>query len=294
MRDARYDIGDVIGRGGCATVYEAFDRLAMRHVALKVLDDPDPIALKRLEREARSVRAISHPNVCPMLDQGRLDDGQAYVAMELLHGETLRSYLKERGQLEPDEAIEIAVQMLAGLEAAHALGVVHRDVKPENVFLEWQDTGHVCVKLLDFGICRRVGDRLDEKTLTLTGCVVGTPGYFAPEQAFGERGVDPRTDLFSVGLVLYEAITGSPAFGNTDTTQLAVQLTRRLPSIRSLTSRALDRVIAMATEPNARSRYACAAKFQHELLEARTSLRRENMQRSGTVRVPGAPRRHVA
>jgi eukaryotic-like serine/threonine-protein kinase len=275
IADARFRVGAVIGEGGHATVYEAFDRVTSQLVALKVLHERDEVAVARLEREARSLAAIRHPNVCAVLDCGRLDNGLSFVAMELLHGETLRSYLEARGRLDADEAIELGVQILAGLEAAHERGVVHRDIKPENVFLERREGAPVRVKLIDFGICRRKA--VDERTLTLAGCIVGTPGYWAPEQAFGERHFDARTDLFAVGLVLYEVMTGRKAYERNNTQELARQLTRPLPSIRAVPSPAVASVIRMATEPDPRARYASASRFQHDLLVARTELRRERV-----------------
>jgi eukaryotic-like serine/threonine-protein kinase len=283
----RYEIGDVIGRGGNAIVYEAVDRQTMMRVALKVLDSLDHraergVAIARLEREGRLARAINHPNVCKTLDCGVLEDGRPFVAMELLEGETLRTYLSRRGgRLNPERAIAIGSQILAGLDAAHELRVVHRDIKPENIFIEWkgdQGSQPLSVKILDFGVCRRVLDPLDDRTLTLVGCVVGTPGYLAPEQAYGERALDPRVDIFAVGLILFEALSGRAAYLSRQTTELSRALAQRLPSLRSLSTsipRVLERVIEQATEPEPRMRYATAAKFQHDLLEARTAIRRE-------------------
>src|SRR5262249_5732514 len=156
------------GRGGSAVVYAAFDRGRARYVALKVLDDAardDEIAIARLEREARTGYAVQHPNVCRTYEHGRLDDGRPALTMELLRGETVRERLHRCRALPAEEAIEIAVQTLAGLDAAHRRGVIHRDVKPENVFLsvDLERPGDLRVKLLDFGVCRWLSSALDEQ-----------------------------------------------------------------------------------------------------------------------------------
>jgi eukaryotic-like serine/threonine-protein kinase len=282
IRDSRFEIRGLLGHGGCGVVHEAFDRHSKRLVALKVLVDgaTDPAAMARLVREARVVNAINHPNVCPVVASGVLDNGRHYIATELLRGETLRDYLHRRGALSPEEAIEIGVQILSGLDAAHAVGVVHRDVKPENVFVTWMgDQAPACIKLLDFGLCRREGHALDEKTLTIAGCIVGTPGYLAPEQVRGDRTIDPSVDLFAVGLILFEALTGRRALGGGTPIELITHLlSKPIPAVRTYRPEvplSLDRIIAHATERDTQARYTSAAHFQHELLEARTAFRRE-------------------
>jgi eukaryotic-like serine/threonine-protein kinase len=279
---SRYKVGQVIGRGGYAMVYDAIDRETRHRVALKVLMDEavDDVAIARLEREGRAATSINHPNVCRTIDYGLLADNRPYVAMELLEGESLRAYLRRRGKLDLEEALEIAIQTLAGLEAVHNVGVVHRDVKPENVFISWAEGDRLpTVKLLDFGNCRVIVDPND-KTLTVTGCVVGTPGYLAPEQAFGERDLDTRVDLFAVGLILFEMLTGRQAFLGRTTAELAVDFSSRLPPLCSLryVPAALERIVTHATEQEPSMRYASAASFQHDLLEARTVIRREAMR----------------
>lgn len=290
--DCRYEVGQVIGRGGYALVYEAVDRHTMRPVALKVLAEEamDDVAIARLEREGRAALGIDHPNVCATLDYGLLADNRPYVAMELLAGESLRTYLQRRGKLDFDETIAISLQMLSGLEEVHRRGVVHRDVKPENVFIAWDaDLTIPTVKMLDFGNCRSLKDPLDGRTLTMTGCVVGTPGYLAPERAFGERTADPRVDLFAVGLIMFEMLVGRPAFQGKTTAELALDFASRLPPLRSLrfVPAALERIVARATEQEPSLRYASAADFIRDLTEARATL----VQAAGRIAAPGSYRR---
>jgi serine/threonine-protein kinase len=274
-----YRVGRVLGQGGNAIVYDAVDRRTNQRVALKVLTSghADRLAAARLGREARTGGAIRHPNVCATLDAGVLDDGRAFVAMERLEGESLRHLLLRDGRLEPEQVLEIGVQILAGLQAAHDLGVLHRDVKPENVFLHREDGQRVTVKLLDFGACRMMDHTLDSQTLTLTGFVVGTPGYLAPEQAYGDRVLGASADLFAVGLILFEVLTGRPGFLGRTNAELMDGVRVRVPRVaRYRTVHALlDAIVAKATEPDARDRYGSAAEMMHDLLEARTAMRHE-------------------
>jgi eukaryotic-like serine/threonine-protein kinase len=307
-RDERFEVAGLLGRGGCAVVFKAFDRWLGRDVALKVLqeDRMNEVAVARLEREARAAIAINHPNVCSTFDHGVLADGRPFVTLELLEGETLRQRLARTEQLDTEVAIEIAVQVLAGLDAAHETGLVHRDIKPENIFIT-KDGDRLLVKVVDFGVCRSAIDPVDQKTLTCAGYVVGTPGYLAPEQVYGERTVDPRADVFAVGLILFEMLSGRAAFQGDNPMELALALAQRVPSLSEVMGRKvsllLDRVVAQATEHEPSWRYPTAAMFLHDLLEVRTALRRDGYRRvvSGsaayamTVEVEwGAPTRQVS
>ena len=292
----RYEVVGEIARGGCGAVYEAIDLDHGQLIALKILssNSMDRAAAARFEREARVAGAIHHPNVCAVTDAGTLEDGSPFLVMERLYGETLRTYMSRTGRLDPDEAIELAVQMLSGLEAAHALGIVHRDMKPENVFIVRARTGSLpLVKLLDFGMCRRKAtQRRDDHTLTRVGTVVGTPEYMAPEQASGLRDFDLRIDLYAVGVILYEMLTGTRAFSGADARAVLVSvLARQLPSVRALrpdVPLVLDRIVARAVERDPRARYFAAAELQHDLLNARTTLRRQRAVRAqARARVQG-------
>ncbi len=273
-------------------MYEADDLRLGRRVALKMVKSTarDVQANARLAREARAGAAIHHPNVCGISDGGHLEDGRPYLVMERLQGETLSACLRRVGHLAPDHAIDIALQLLSALGAAHALGVVHRDVKPDNVFLVPRNGCGPLVKLLDFGMCRRTATPAkDDVTLTRAGQVVGTPEYMSPEQVSGKRHFDARIDLYAVGVILYEALSGQRAFPGKDAREVVVSvLVRSLPPLRSLVPEVplfLDRIVARAMERDAAVRYATASEFQADLLEAKNDLQARRVrahQDSGT------------
>ena len=289
----RYALQREIGRGGCAVVYEAHDLRLGRLVALKLVKETarDVQANARLAREARAGAAIHHPNVCGLSDAGYLEDGRPYLVMERLQGETLTQCLRRMGRLTPEDAIDIALQLLSALDAAHALHIVHRDVKPDNVFLVPRHGCGPLVKLLDFGMCRRAAPTLrDDATLTRAGQVVGTPEYMSPEQVSGKRQFDARIDLYAVGVILYEALSGQRAFPGKDAREVVVSvLVRKLPPLRSLRPEiplVIDRIVARAMEREASIRYSSAAEFQGDLLQAKAALNSRNLRGVQTGRHP--------
>ncbi|MGH2677743.1 MAG: Stk1 family PASTA domain-containing Ser/Thr kinase [Actinomycetota bacterium] len=201
----RYEIESTLGEGGMARVYRGTDGVLGRPVAIKVLADRyanDDTFVTRFRREAQAAAALNHPNVVSVFDTG--DDGQAhYIVMEYVPGHTLADVLKREGPLDPDRAARIAENVATALQAAHERGLVHRDVKPGNVMIDPQGR----TKVMDFGIARAATD----DTLTQTGAVLGTAAYLSPEQARGDP-VDARSDIYSLGCVLYEMLTGRPPF----------------------------------------------------------------------------------
>jgi serine/threonine-protein kinase len=205
----RYALGPCIGAGGMGVVYQAHDRQLSRTVALKLLP-PDRTssqrAIARFEREALAAARIGHPNIVRVLDFGRDDESSVYLAMEQLSGETLDQRLADRGTLPVSTAIAIHLQLLDALAAAHEAGILHRDVKPSNVFLTELGDGSFLVKLLDFGIAY-MAEEPGQPKLTVTGVNLGTPAYMAPERLDGKV-ADERTDLYSVGVCLYESLCG--------------------------------------------------------------------------------------
>ncbi len=211
-----YEILELIGAGGWSRVYKARQKDGQRIVAIKVLHSHllfDRESVTRFEREAKSGVSLSHPNICQVFDYDRLESGQPYIIMEYLKGESLSSLLKRKGKLSEKDAVPIFVACLNGLQEAHDNGIVHRDVKPANIFVldgtSNNGGSHPDVKLLDFGMAKIiVGVQPD---LTLTGTAFGTVQYMSPEQVLGNP-IDGRSDLYSLGCVMYETLTGKKVF----------------------------------------------------------------------------------
>jgi eukaryotic-like serine/threonine-protein kinase len=247
----RYELREVVGAGGVARVHRAIDHHLERDVAIKVLDDQqarsaDPSGRDRFLREARSAARLQHPHLVTVYDAGE-DAGELFLVMELVDGQSLAAIIGQRAPLPVDEAVSITVQILDGLSAVHADGVIHRDVKPSNVLVD----GAGRVLLTDFGIAKRLDDI--EENLTSAGMVVGTPTYLAPEQAAGER-LGIATDVYLVGLVLDEMLTGTRPAGSTLDPRRA----------RSDVPAAVADAVVRATDPDPRRRFGSA----QEMIEA--------------------------
>ncbi|MCA9575087.1 MAG: serine/threonine-protein kinase [Polyangiales bacterium] len=211
LLDGRFEIEKLLGSGGMAHVYRARDTQLGTLVALKLLKDAiadNAEAAARLRREAELLSRFAHPAIVGIEHVGRLADGRIYLAMEYLLGETLGQRMRARKRLSQVELTPILAGAVAGLSVAHAGGVVHRDLKPDNIFLQALPDGSTQVKLLDFGISKHVG----HERLTRTGQVLGTPRYMAPEQLAAEKNLDARVDTYALGVILYEALSGNPPF----------------------------------------------------------------------------------
>jgi len=254
----RYVLGEVLGTGGMATVWRATDEVLGREVAVKVLSPQyaaDSGFLARFEREARHAARLSHPRLVTVFDCG-VDNGTAFIVMELVAGPTLRQVLDDKGMLPPGQAVGVAAAVCEALEVAHAAGLVHRDIKPANIVISGGD-----VKVLDFGIARADGVPGGTRTLG----VLGTAAYLSPEQASGGT-AGPQSDLYSLGCVLFEMLTGTAPF----TADSAVGLAYRHvhddpgpPSVRRPgVPRQLDWITAqlLAKDPSARPPTAAAAR----------------------------------
>jgi hypothetical protein len=210
----RYEVRRALGSGGMGVVYEAENTWTRRRVALKVLPPDratDPMVVERFMREARTTASLRHPNVVDVLDMGQDPaDGSLFIVQELLRGEDLRAFLEREGPVDERRARELIVPALRGLAAAHAAGIVHRDIKPANLFLARGPEGETVIKVIDFGIAREAAG--DARHRTETGVTIGTPAYMAPEQLRAQKDVGPAADVWSVGVVLHELLTGDTPY----------------------------------------------------------------------------------
>jgi len=215
----KYRLLAQLGEGGMGTVYRAEHVVLGSPAAIKILlpqFTQDPVVVDRFFQEARAASAIRHAGIVEVFDFGRLPTGQAYIAMELLRGEELSSFLARRGALDASLAVQIAMQMLAALNATHVVGVIHRDLKPDNIFLvpDPGAPGAIRVKILDFGIAKLTGRSLagQPRRPRTKNLILGTPAYMAPEQCRGGTELDARADLYAAGCLLFELLTGRPPF----------------------------------------------------------------------------------
>ena len=264
----RYDIEELLGSGGMGVVYRAFDREVGETVAIKALRPDlggiDPTLLERFKQELRLARRITHRNVVRTYDLGEVD-GVYYITMELVRGTTVAVLIREAGKLDVPATLTIGKQVCRALEVAHEEGVIHRDVKPQNLLVD--QSGFL--KVMDFGIARLARHHAEPgQGLTAAGVVVGTPQYMAPEQLFGEP-VDGRADLYSTGAVLFECVTGRPVF---EAPSLVALLARHLedvaPDPRRLNGEipeSLARVILRALARKPQDRWPTASQFLHAL-----------------------------
>ena len=269
LLDGRYRVEAHLAHGGMATVYLGTDTRLDRTVALKIMHAElasDEEFVRRFVAEARSVARLSHPNVVAVYDQGA-DGRTLYLAMEYVPGRTLRDLLTERSALRPREALDILEGVLAGLAAAHAAGIAHRDVKPENVLLGDNHS----IKVADFGLARL----LSEATHTKSGLLIGTAAYLAPEQVAGGR-TDFRADVYAAGIMLFELLTGrQPYTGDTPLTVAYRHVNEVVPAPSSLVPGlppALDSLVALATSRDPELRPADAGQFLRAITGARHGL----------------------
>ena len=258
----RYEVGRLLGAGGMAEVFEGRDRLLARRVAIKVLQAQfarDPSFLIRFKREAQAAASLSHPNIVGVYDTGT-EDGTHFIVMEFVDGRTLKEVIRTEGPLYPERAAEICADVCSALVAAHARGLIHRDIKPGNVML----TPEGKVKVMDFGIARAT----TSETITQTAAVIGTAQYISPEQAQGQT-VDYRSDLYSLGCCLYEMLTGTVPFTGATPVAIAYRHVREDPTPPRMLNPDVPAPLeaiclkAMAKLPD--NRYQTAAEFHDDL-----------------------------
>ena len=258
---ARYRIEQPLGQGGMASVYLAHDEELDRPVALKILADNlagDATFRDRFEREARLAARLSHPNVVRVFDVGE-SEGRPFIVMEYIEGDTLADELARHGALEPVRAVELALQICSGLEAAHASGLVHRDVKPRNLLLRPDGV----LKIADFGIARAA----ESTRLTEIGTILGTAAYLAPEQAEGLEAT-PAADLYSVGAVLYKLLTGRVPYAATSLVELLARQHAGPPAPIGGVPVALELAVLRCLEPDPADRPPSAGALAAELTAA--------------------------
>ena len=276
----RYALRDVVGTGGMSVVYRAWDLQEGRIVAVKVLRSEfagDEQFAAQFANEAHAAQQMHHPNIVDIYGLGQ-DGDTRYIAMQFVEGVTLKEMIRQEGRIAPRRAVTMAIRILAAVDHAHRNHIIHRDIKPQNIIVD----ADYNVKVTDFGIARRIGK--DAAAIDPGTNILGSVHYFSPEQAQG-RVADEKSDLYSVGVVLYEMLTGQVPFDGEDARTVALKHVREMPPVPSAVQKgispALDEVIARALSKDAASRYQTAAEMAADLKRALVR------PRGGFVRVPG-------
>jgi serine/threonine protein kinase len=272
--DGKYRLDEHLGGGGMGTVYRATHLLIERAVAVKVLSQRfvgDETAQQRFRREARASGRMQHPNAVMVNDFGATEDGWLYIVMELLEGQTLRDLLAREAPLDPARAVSFMLQACAAVGAAHDAGLIHRDLKPANIFIEQRPNLAAVVKVLDFGVAKFAVEEHDDdyKTLTQVGAIIGTPRYMSPEQCSGAAPLTPASDVYSLGIILYEMLTGAVPFSADTPLAVAFKQVSEPPrpprEIVASTPVEIERVVLHALAKNPAERPADANEFRREL-----------------------------
>ena len=280
--DDKYLIEERLGAGGMGAVYRARHLSMDRPVAIKVLHQrlvEDEAARVRFHIEARAAVMLQHSNAVSVSDFGQTSEGCVYIVMELLEGRTLREILNREAPLETARAVSLMLQASDAVAAAHEAGIIHRDLKPANILVTQSADQPAIVKVLDFGIAKLAADKLDDDddatTLVQQSSVIGTPRYMAPEQSNGS-GLTPAADVYSLGVILYEMLTGMAPFTGTTRAEIAQKHANDLPhsprEIVAAIPEDVERVVLHALEKQPTERAANAREFRHELLETAERL----------------------
>lgn len=270
--DGKYFVEKLVGQGGMGNVYKARHLHMDTTVAIKILHPhlvTDATSVERFRREARAALAVDHPNAIKVMDFGVSNGQTVYLVMEFLEGQSLREIIKKNGAISPARTVEIAKQICGALEAAHAKNIIHRDMKPDNIILLNPGTPQEVVKVLDFSIAKL--KTADGAGLTQQGMVVGTPQYMSPEQGEG-RELDQRSDLYSVGVILYEMLTGQLPFKAASPVALVLKHIHSLPKpLRELNEqvpKAIEAVVLKALSKKREERQQTVRQLSEELEEA--------------------------
>jgi serine/threonine-protein kinase len=286
--DGKYRLDERLGGGGMGTVYRATHLLIDRSVAVKVLSQRfvgDETAQQRFRREARAAGRMQHPNAVVVNDFGATNDGYLYIVMELLEGLTLRDLLAREGPLDPARAVSLMLQTSAAVGAAHDAKLIHRDLKPANIFIEQRPNMPSVVKVLDFGVAKFIVEEHEDddyNTLTQVGAIIGTPRYMSPEQCSGIAPLTPASDVYSLGIILYEMLSGSVPFNADTPLALALKHVSEAPrSLREIVPSVpeeLEWVVAHALAKNPSDRPVDANEFRRELHATADRLGLENAE----------------
>ena len=283
MLDNRYELVEFIGNGGMALVYRAIDHRTGHSVAVKILRpefNQDAEFLGRFEREATTASRMSHHNIVNLLDVGQ-DGEYRYLVMEFVRGKTLKDVIQDRGALAPEVAGQIAIRILSALQHAHKNGIIHRDIKPQNILVH--SDGHI--KVADFGIARVAGS----STISRSDSVMGSVHYFSPEQARGEE-VTFASDLYSVGVVLYEMLTGQPPLDGDTPVAIALQhingKARPMHEINPAVPPAMERVVEKAMEKRPEKRYQSALEMAQDLQRALQDPQGDWLEKNTELPIP--------
>lgn len=273
--DGRYQVMRRLGEGGMSFVYEAIDVNTRESVAVKVLSPKlasDKNAVERLRREAGLAMRLSHPHACPILRLGENEDGLIYLVMPYLRGELLSDMEARVGPMDPEQGVELLVQMCAGLHHAHGLHIIHRDLKPENVMIVKGDDGTLSAVVMDFGLAKdnRMASAGAQK-LTATGIVLGTPEFMSPEQVRGKE-LDPRSDVYALAIVAFEMFTGQLPFEGRTPQEMMVARLRGNPvplrRYRPELPAKLEKVLLRAMDVDPANRYPDVRQFGEALAQS--------------------------
>ena len=285
--DDRYELTQILGGGGMSNVYVAMDTILNRKVAVKlihILPNEKQATVQRFEREVQNTTRLSHKNIVSVLDVGEEDDC-FFLVMEYIEGPTLSDYIKAHGPLQPQKALQFMDQILSGIRHAHEQGIIHRDIKPQNMIIDRNQT----LKIVDFGIAKA----LSETAMTQTNHVVGTVQYLSPEQAKGEK-TGERSDIYSLGIVLYEMLTGQPPFNGETPVSIAIkQIQETVPNVsdkRRDVPQALSNVILKATEKEQSNRYRSVSEMASDVMSTLDlSRKNEPLYESDTSKTKTVP-----